>query len=74
MSGTCVSKMLLSAAGANGNGVLSVTPLLDPADPQNANNPAMKLYKEQVAEVLTPDGRRQQRHRRLRLDDRPRCS
>jgi len=49
MSGTCVSKVLFSIAGTAANGVFSVTPLLDPADPANANNPAMQLYKAQVA-------------------------
>jgi branched-chain amino acid transport system substrate-binding protein len=49
MSGTCVSKVLFSIAGPPANGVFSVTPLLDPADPKNANEPAMKLYKAQVA-------------------------
>jgi len=48
MSGTCVSKVLLGAAGANANGVLTVTPLLDPADPANGSNAAMQLYKAQV--------------------------
>ena len=48
MSGTCASKILFSIAGANANGVLSVAPLLDPADPTKANDPAMKLYKTQV--------------------------
>ena len=49
MSGTCVSKVLFSIAGAAANGVFSVTPLLDPADPKNASNPAMQLYKAQIA-------------------------
>ncbi len=48
MSGTCVSKVLLGAAGKNAQGVLTVTPLLDPADPRNDSNPAMTLYKQQV--------------------------
>jgi branched-chain amino acid transport system substrate-binding protein len=48
MSGTCVSKVLFSLAGDNANNVLSVTPLLDPADPTNASNAAMQLYKTQV--------------------------
>jgi branched-chain amino acid transport system substrate-binding protein len=48
MSGTCVSKVLFSLAGTNANNVLSVTPLLDPADPTNASNPAMTLYKTTV--------------------------
>ena len=37
-----------ASAATNANGVFSVTPLLDPADPANASNPAMKLYKAQV--------------------------
>ncbi|MDQ1468445.1 MAG: branched-chain amino acid transport system substrate-binding protein, partial [Actinomycetota bacterium] len=45
MSGTCVSKLLLSAGHQSSDKVLSVTPLLDPADPNNASNAAMKLYK-----------------------------
>jgi hypothetical protein len=49
MSGTCVSKVLLGAAKSAANNVLSVTPLLDPGDPANATNPAMVLYKAQVA-------------------------
>jgi len=48
MSGTCVSKILLGAAGAGADGVLSVTPLLDPSDPGNDSNPAMQLYKTTV--------------------------
>ncbi len=48
MSGTCVSKVLFSLAGPGANNVLSVTPLLDPADPTNASNAAMQLYKAQV--------------------------
>jgi branched-chain amino acid transport system substrate-binding protein len=54
LSGTCVSKILFGAAGANANGVLSVTPLLDPADPNNASNPAMKLYKTQFPKYFPP--------------------
>jgi len=49
MSGTCVSKVLFSIAGPAANGVFSVTPLLDPAAPANATNPAMTLYRTQVA-------------------------
>jgi branched-chain amino acid transport system substrate-binding protein len=48
MSGTCVSKLLLNAGGKNSDNVLSVTPLLDPADPNNDSNPAMQLYKTNV--------------------------
>jgi branched-chain amino acid transport system substrate-binding protein len=49
MSGTCVSKVLFSIAGSAANNVFSVTPLLDPSDPTNKTNPAMQLYKAQVA-------------------------
>jgi branched-chain amino acid transport system substrate-binding protein len=49
MSGTCVSRVLFSIAGAAADKVFSVTPLLDPADPKNATDPAMTLYKAQVA-------------------------
>jgi branched-chain amino acid transport system substrate-binding protein len=48
MSGTCVSKLLLTAGGKGSDGVISVTPLLDPADPNNDSNPAMQLYKTTV--------------------------
>ncbi len=48
MSGTCVSKVLFGLAGPYAQGVLSVTPLLDPADPGNASNAAMQLYMQQV--------------------------
>jgi branched-chain amino acid transport system substrate-binding protein len=49
MSGTCVSKLLFSLGGDGADGVLSVTPLMDPGDPANASNPAVVLYKAQVA-------------------------
>ena len=49
MSGTCVSKVLFSIAGQSADGVYSVTPLLDPADPTNTNSAAMQLYRAQVA-------------------------
>jgi ABC-type branched-subunit amino acid transport system substrate-binding protein len=48
MSGTCVSKLLLAAGGPGADGVLSVSPLLDPSDPANDGNAAMTLYKAQV--------------------------
>ncbi len=55
MSGTCVSKVLLTLAGDNADGVLTVTPLMDPSDPANDAKPQMKTYKEQVAK-LAPKG------------------
>jgi branched-chain amino acid transport system substrate-binding protein len=50
MSGTCVSKLLFTLGGDGADGVLSVTPLMDPGDPANAANAAVKLYKQQVAQ------------------------
>jgi branched-chain amino acid transport system substrate-binding protein len=49
MSGTCVSKLLFTLGGDGADGVLSVTPLMDPGDPANAANAAVKLYKSQTA-------------------------
>lgn len=48
MSGTCTSKTLLNAAGAAAEGVISVAPLLDPANPANASVAAMRLYKQKA--------------------------
>jgi branched-chain amino acid transport system substrate-binding protein len=60
MSGTCVSKVLFTLAGNNANGVLSVTPLMDPANPANDSNAAMQLYKSSVKQYApkadTTDG------------------
>ena len=60
MSGTCVSKLLLSAGHENSDKVISVTPLLDPADPNNASSPAMQLYmtnvKKYAPKADTADG------------------
>ncbi len=56
MSGTCVSKLLFNAAGKNADGVFTVTPLLDPADPKNASNPAMQLYKQQFGKYFPQSG------------------
>jgi branched-chain amino acid transport system substrate-binding protein len=55
MSGTCVSKLLLGAAGKNADGLLTVTPLLDPADPRNSSKPAMQLYTQQVKKYSDAD-------------------
>jgi ABC-type branched-subunit amino acid transport system substrate-binding protein len=48
MSGTCVSKVLLGIAGKNANGILSVTPLIDPSVPANDSIAAVATYKTQV--------------------------
>jgi branched-chain amino acid transport system substrate-binding protein len=55
LSGTCVSKLLLTAGGKGADGVLSVTPLLDPSDPNNDSNPAMQLYKTTVKKYTDAD-------------------
>jgi branched-chain amino acid transport system substrate-binding protein len=55
MSGTCVSKLLLAAGGPSADKVISVTPLLDPSDPNNDSNAAMKLYKQQVKKYSDAD-------------------
>jgi len=55
MSGTCVSKLLLTLAGKSADGLLTVTPLLDPADPGNASKPAMQLYVQQVKKYSDAD-------------------
>jgi branched-chain amino acid transport system substrate-binding protein len=46
MSGTCTSKTLMAAANPAGDGVLSVAPVMDPNDPQFAQDPEMQLYQE----------------------------
>ena len=48
VSGTCISKTLMGIAGDAANNVLSMTNIMDPFNPQFANNPEMKLYKEKV--------------------------
>jgi branched-chain amino acid transport system substrate-binding protein len=55
MSGTCVSKLLLLAGGKNSDGLVSVTPLIDPSDPNNDSNPAMQLYKTTVKKYSDAD-------------------
>ena len=55
LSGTCVSKLLLAVAGKSADKVISVTPLLDPSDPNNDSNAAMKLYKTEVKKYSDAD-------------------
>jgi len=50
VSGTCISKTLMGLAGENAQGVYSMTNIKDPLDPQYAEDEAMLLYKEQVAQ------------------------
>ena len=55
MSGTCMSKTLMSIAGPAGEGVLSVSPLMDPNDPAYVDNAQMKLYKEMLPKYAPAD-------------------
>ncbi|MFM8238220.1 MAG: ABC transporter substrate-binding protein [Actinomycetota bacterium] len=48
MSGTCTSKTLMAIAGDSAGDVYSVAPLMDPNNPEYAEQPGMKLYKEKV--------------------------
>jgi len=48
VSGTCISKTLMGIAGDAANNILSMTNVMDPFNPQFANNPEMKLYREKV--------------------------
>ena len=56
LSGTCVSKLLLQLGGKDSDGLLSVTPLLDPSDPNNDSNAAMQLYKTTVKKYSSSAG------------------
>lgn len=48
VSSTCTSKTLMGLAGAAGNGAYSYTNLIDPLNPANDSNSAMKEYKATV--------------------------
>jgi branched-chain amino acid transport system substrate-binding protein len=54
VSSTCTSKTLLGIAGAAANGVYSYTNLLDPLNPANDSEGAMKEYKDTVKKYF-PD-------------------
>ncbi len=54
MSGTCTSKTLMSAAESAGEGVLSVANIMEPGLEQWSSQPAMQLYREQIA-AYAPD-------------------
>jgi branched-chain amino acid transport system substrate-binding protein len=49
VSGTCISKSLMGLAGPAAEDVYSVGNVMDPFDPQWAEEDEMKLYREQVA-------------------------
>ena len=68
MSGTCTSKTLMTIAGAAGDGVLSVAPLMDPNDPQYAERRSDDALQGEDRAVRAGRHRRRQRHRRVRLD------
>jgi len=50
MSGTCTSKTLMNAAAEAGDGVISVSPAIDPNDPQYASDEDLVLYNEKIAQ------------------------
>src|SRR5262245_19586756 len=54
VSSTCTSKTLLGLANAAANGVYSYANLLDPLNPANDSDPAMKQYKDTVKKYF-PD-------------------
>jgi branched-chain amino acid transport system substrate-binding protein len=55
VSGTCITKTLLGAAGAAADGVYSLTTIMDPLDPAFDDTEAMQLYREKVAQY-SPGG------------------
>jgi branched-chain amino acid transport system substrate-binding protein len=50
VSGTCISKTLMGVAGQNADGVYSATNVMDPQNPAYAQEEAMALYREKVAQ------------------------
>ena len=54
VSSTCTSKTLMGIAGAAGNGAYSYTNLLDPLNPDNNSDAAMKEYMDTVKKYF-PD-------------------
>jgi branched-chain amino acid transport system substrate-binding protein len=54
VSGTCISKTLMGIAGANADGVYSMSNIKDPLDPQWDDDEAMQQYREKVAQY-SPD-------------------
>jgi branched-chain amino acid transport system substrate-binding protein len=50
VSGTCISKTLMGLAGSAGDGVLSLTNIMDPLNPEEADDPAMVEMQDAVAE------------------------
>jgi branched-chain amino acid transport system substrate-binding protein len=56
VSGTCISKTLMGIATANnaGDGVLSLTNIMDPLNPAFDDHEAMQLYREEVPKY-SPD-------------------
>jgi len=54
VSGTCISKTLMGLAGENAAGVYSISNIKDPLSPDFADDEAMQLYREKVAQ-FTPD-------------------
>jgi branched-chain amino acid transport system substrate-binding protein len=46
ITSTCASPLILTIAGAAGNGLITISPSIDVADPKNAEVPAVVEYKD----------------------------
>jgi len=46
ITSTCASPLILTIAGAAGDGLITISPTIDVADPKNAENPTVVEYKE----------------------------
>ena len=46
ITSTCASPLILTIAGAAGDGLFTISPTIDVADPKNAENPVVVEYKE----------------------------
>lgn len=55
VSGTCISKTLMGLAGANAEGVIAATNIMDPIDPAYAEHPLMVEYKADLEEYGADD-------------------
>jgi branched-chain amino acid transport system substrate-binding protein len=52
VSSTCTSKTLMGIAGADADGVYSISNIKDPQDPKWDDDPAMQEYREKVEEYF----------------------
>ncbi len=51
VTATCASPLLMAAAGAAADGMITSTNLLNVADPANASNPAVKTYLDYMKKI-----------------------